>query len=253
MEAVRFSTLKYMQRSPAHYREALLNPAKPSAAMSLGTLVHAHVLGSIRDLAIWDGVRRGKEWEAFSAANADREIVTMREVMEAERIADSVRASNEAHELFRSPGVVREKQISWQIATRWCSGRPDAYCDQWVADLKTTADASPAKFQHHAVRMGYTAQLAWYMDGLKAAGIEAPERAFIVAVETKPPFVVQAYELTPDAIDLGRRTYRLWWERLRVCEDSDQWPGYVQGYAPIGAPEGTAEFAISIDGEEVAL
>lgn len=253
MDAVRFSLLKYMQRSPAHYREAVLNPTKPTAAMALGTLVHAHVLGSVRDIAVWDGARRGKAWEEFAEANSDREIVTMREVMEAERVALSVRASCEAQELFFSPGVQRERKIAWQIANRWCSGRPDAFGENWVVDLKTTTDASPAKFQHHAVRMGYAAQLAWYMDGLRAAGIAYPEQAFIVAVETKPPFVVQPYELTPDAIDLGRRTYRLWFERLRVCEDSNEWPGYVQGFAPIGAPEGTEEFAISIDGEEVEL
>ena len=97
--------------------------------------------------------------------------------------------------------------------------------------------------------MGYHAQLAWYADGAKAAGLVLAPRCYVVAVEMKPPHVVTCLELTDRALDMGRRAYRLWWERLMVCERSDYWPGYVEGIAPLDVPE---DETLWIDGEEVA-
>ena len=55
---------------------------------------------------------------------------------------------------------------------------------------------------------------------------------YIVAVETSRPYCVVVYQAAPQAIDIGRRQYRLWWEQLRACEDSDAWPGYATGVVP---------------------
>ena len=96
--------------------------------------------------------------------------------------------------------------------------------------------------------MGYHAQLAWYMDGVEAAGLPAPHDGYIVAVESKAPYAVVCYQLTPRAFDMGRRSYRLWLEQLAVCEQSNFWPGYVQSVTPLDVPE---DETLWINGEEI--
>ena len=91
MKPVRFSNLRLMAKSPAHYRAALDGEREDTLAMRLGRLVHALVLGG--DYLVWDGTRRGKEWDRFAEENAGREIVTASELAQAEPVAAAVSAS----------------------------------------------------------------------------------------------------------------------------------------------------------------
>lgn len=254
MKPVHFSTLKWMAKSPAHYRYYSENPPKPSPAMMLGTAVHAAVLSDWRGMVIWEGPRRGKVWESFQAEHAGKDIITTEEFELARRIADAVLENDHVDRLL-SRNLVVEEEVLFQIGDRACSVRPDAFCEDYVVELKTTADANPAKFPYLAQRMGYHAQLAWQMDGIWRGFFNAwsPKRAYIIAVETKPPFVVQVFELTPFAIDYGRKLYSLWFEQLLNCERSGVWPGYLAGIAPLEGPPGSDALPLLIDGEEVTL
>ena len=244
MKPVRFSNLRLMAKSPAHYRAALDGEREDTLAMRLGRLVHALVLGG--DYLVWDGTRRGKEWDRFAEENAGREIVTASELAQAEPVAAAVSASELAAPLLDG---AHEQTIEWEIGGRKCQGRLDVLNAAFITDLKSTTNAEPEWFSRHGAKMGYHAQLAWYADGAKAAGLVIAPRCYVVAVEMKPPHVVTCLELTPHALDMGRRAYRLWWERLMVCERSDYWPGYVEGIAPLDVPE---DETLWIDGEEVA-
>ncbi len=243
---VRFSRLSAMAKSPAHYK-AIMDLGRPdTAAMRLGRLVHVLVLGDPAAFSVWEGVRRGKAWDEFAAAHPDQEIVSGSEMEAAANIAEAIVADEAGRELLTGE---REREIRWQFAGRDCAGRPDVFNKARVVDLKTTTDAHPERFARTALRLGYHAQLAWYQDGLTAAGICAPEEAYIVAVETKPPYVVTRFKLTDRALDFGRRCYALWWEQLMVCERSGLWPGYSEATVPLDSPE---DLNLVIDGEEIA-
>ena len=102
-----------------------------------------------------------------------------------------------------------------------------------MVELKTARTANPDWFRRDALRMAYHAQLAWYADGLRAARLADVHHAFVVAVESAPPFPVVVFELTPEALEHGRKLCRLWLEQLLVCEQSDHWPGYAQSVVPL--------------------
>lgn len=225
--AVRFSLLKYIARSPAHYLHALTSERPDTAAMRLGRLVHTRVLGGDA-VAVYDGERRGKAWLEYATANEGREIVTIKEYDAAAPIADAVLRNADARELIID--AAHETQVSWSSAGRACTGRLDVLGDTYVADLKTTNDASPAGFARQAYRMGYHAQLAWYCDGAKR-----PD-AYLIAVESSAPYPVTVMQITPAMLDEGRRQYRTWFELLRNCEDSNQWPEYAQTVVPLDVP-----------------
>lgn len=91
--------------------------------------------------------------------------------------------------------------------------RPDYYREDIgvVFDVKTTQDASPDGFTKAIANYGYYIQDAFYLKALQNLELNANRFVFI-AVETKEPFMVGIYELTPDAVDFG------WSETKRAFE-----------------------------------
>lgn len=251
---VRFSSLKHMAKSPAHYFAALRRNANvQSDVMRFGVLVHTLVLGG-QGYAAYDGHRRGKEWDAFRKARANRGkmLVSRAELLRARKVARAVKNDPIAGPLLKGK---REQEIFWDHAGRRCGGRIDVIGTggQWIADLKTAATADPAFFPRAALRMHYAAQLSWYREGAHLNGLMAPDvPAYVIAVEPVEPFAVVVYRIGDAALELGERSWRAWIERVRVCEDSNFWPGYTQTIAALDVPEEDS-FALTIDGEEIAV
>jgi hypothetical protein len=232
-----FSTLKNFARSAAHYKYAAEHGTTQTPAMAVGSAVHALVLEHGDGIVRFDGSRRGKEWEAFRTVHANETILTAVEYEKAVQMAGAVTAHPRAAELLIG---VKELAVEWKLGERDCMGRLDSIRpDGAIVELKTAADASPRGFQRAAEKFGYFSQLAWYIDGQRAANPtgQSTDDAFVVAVESAPPYVVQTFAVTSHAIDLGRRTYRLWLEMLAVCEASGVWPGYQESDCILDLPE----------------
>lgn len=239
---VRFSRLKYMAQSPAHYLHSISYEREDSASLRAGRLVHYLILGGA--YAVYDGTRRGKAWDEFQAEHEGADIFTATELERAEPIAESVLRCSDAARLLVGE---HEVQRDWSWLGRACTGRLDVMAPGWIVDLKTTVDAQPERFQRLALRYGYHAQLAWYRIG---AG-DPSRDCFLISVETKPPHPVVVHHFTEAALDQGERLCRLWIERLLSCEQSGQWPGYAQGIVDFDALE-LDDVTLTIDGEEVA-
>jgi hypothetical protein len=233
--AVRHSNLKTMGRSAAHYLYHAEHGIDDTAAMRLGRAVHLLLLGGLAQLKIFDGAsRRSKAWEAFKELHpiardgeGGFEVLLASELETAEAMAASVRRHPHAMQLLKGQ---HELKLEWVRAGRKCSARLDVAGEDFVTDVKSSVNVSPAKFKKTARDLGYYSQLAWYMEG--ANKVLAPRtfaRAFIVAVESTPPFVVQPYEVTARGLDFGTRTASVWFEQLLVCEASGLWPGYLDG------------------------
>lgn len=242
MTPIRFSNLKHIARSPAHYLASLNTDFEPTAAMRTGTIVHAMVLGG--RLTVYEGERRGNAWKEFKAAHDGTTIVTAKEVEAARPVADAVLADRRVRELLE--GTTREETVFWDHVGRACRGTPDAYRSDMVLDLKSTTDTRPDKFEWQCRRMAYTVQAVWYADGLRRAGKANPERHVIVGVEVKAPYPVTVFELTPRMVDEARRTYGGWMETLRVCEESDRFPAYSEAILPLDVIETEAEIEFDI-------
>lgn len=246
---VRFSTLKRMQQSPLHYHQACQYDDSDSLARRIGRGVHALLFG--QPLVVWHKRRQGKDWDAFEAANSNCEILNETEHAQALGMVTALRNdATAAHLLFDD--AVLEKRITWKIEGRECSGIPDSRGKRRVVDLKTAKTAEPGKFMRDASWMGYHAQLAWYGDGIELAGLGRIDEHYIVAVEKVPPYAVTTLRLTERTLDLGRRLARLWWEKMRICEAANVWPGYSQSIVDFDIAE-AGDFTLNIDGEEFEL
>lgn len=233
---LRFSQLRRMAQSPAHY---LAGPEPSSSAIDIGNAADALILDpdSAKVLAYPGAQRRGKEWEKWRDEHDGYQIVTQREYAVAQGMAASVSLHLDACRLLT--GVVRETRL-WALQGRSCRGTPDVRGNGFLADLKTGETSDPRRFPWKVQRFAYHAQLAWYQDGVEASGLLRPEECYIVAVEQSPPYVVTVFRLTPNVLDLGRRLYRLWFEHLKICEDTGEWPGYTSSIVDLDLPDNEA-------------
>jgi hypothetical protein len=240
-----FHDLKRMAKSPAHYLAGLGVDGPDSAAFRFGRLVHCLTLGG--KVHVFEGARRaGKEWEAFIADKDPRDVYKQDEVADAKRVADAVKEHPIARNFLDGR---KEVPVEWTMHGRMVATRGiDVFGDAFICDLKTTNNAEPSAFQRGALRYGYHAQCAMYLDAARALGAKARE-AYVIAVETAAPYAVTVHRLSPRLLDEGRKLVRSWMERLQACEEANEWPSYVQSIVEWDVVE---DVGLIIDGEEIA-
>ena len=232
---VRWSHLKNMCQSPAHYRYRLEHPISETPAMRIGTYVHKLLLGGPRLVEVYPGDRRGKAWEEFDAAYGKIATVLNRSEGEtASRIANAVMEHKQAMELLYSGA--REETISWVQTGRVCVGTPDVASASVLVDLKVTVSADPKILRWHAIKMLWHAQLAWYANALSKINGFMPADIYIVAAESKPPYPVTILHMQPSAIMAGEAVWASCFSRLLQCEASGDWPAYSSVPVPFEAP-----------------
>lgn len=235
-----WSRLKYLRRSPAHYRAAHTAPDEDTDAKRVGRATHVAVLEPERfraSYAVWDGGRRyGKEWDKFREKNGHLEILTEEQYQTVTAIAEAVLSHEHAAKHLR--GGSAEVTILWTDPGTGieCKGRLDLL-QRAITDLKTCRDASPEAFARQAWNLSYSAQAAMYVDGFAAAsGTGELLPYMMVAVESTAPHVVQPYRVPEHVLEAGRGVYRHLLERLAECRKENRWPGYADGELDLELP-----------------
>jgi hypothetical protein len=251
---VRFSSLKRMELSPAHYLGAIADPDafEVTPAMRIGLAVHALILGG--EMHVYDGERKGNAWKVFEAlhlaktseflddGNQVPRIITIKELEKAQRIAAAVRRNKLAMGLIE--GAATEHLINWNRGGRAGRSHLDIFePGMFVAELKVTVDAHPDRFARQCGRMGTLAQLALYRE------IGNVSNAYTIAVEARYPHPVTVQQLTDRALVAGDKSITTWWERLMTCEAANQWPEYSQSITPLDTLD---DFELDFGGEAEA-
>lgn len=229
-EPVRFSKLKRMDESPAHY----LVDAEETSPMRKGTALHAYLLGQKDRVVVFDGRRdpRSEKWKEFQQEHKGKCILIQSEADVVQAMRRSVEKHARAMELLEG---VQEQRIEWEFSGRRCAGTPDVFRDfsdrRRVVELKSTRSAKPRRLLAQARYSHWHAQVGWYGEGLDRALSVPPLPCtdhYLVAVESVAPFCVTTVHVSPTMIAAGARAWRFWWERLQNCEQSNHWPGYSE-------------------------
>lgn len=229
-----FSQLKHIAKSPLHYKHALSTAWKDKRHFRIGRAVDMLHTGNTEKLVIYPGERRGKKWADFEKAQSpDAEIITEAEKVDIYGMAGALHRHAAALELLQGE---RQRTFQWDIAGRQCEGTPDCFTPVRVVDLKSTRCADPRRFRWDVRKLGYHAQLSWYANGLRAAGLAQPEEHYIVAVESEAPYPVVVYRLSPTDLEQGTQLWRGWFETLRICEEANIWPGYSEATVALDLP-----------------
>ena len=243
---VRFSHLRAYGRSPMHGMHARTKDSEATSAMQRGTAVHALIFCNRKVAGYPGSQRRGKDYDAFAAANPDTEILTASEYEKAQRMADAVRQCKLAEPWLNG---ITEQTLLFRHMGIDCRVTPDVRGTDFLTELKTSASADPDRFKWHALRMHYHAQLRFQEYGCG----KRIDHHIIVCVESAEPYPVTVFFLQPRALEAGEKLLTLWMERLKGCEASEQYPGYSQTAVPLDIPEDEPElvFPDASETEEV--
>ena len=258
IDAVNWSTLKHLGKSGEHYLHNLNNKGEDSDARQRGRVLHFAVFEPERlnkEVVVYPDRRAGKEWQAFEAKHAGKEIITSR--MHETVTAIGNRARNHPMAARYLAGGKAEHTVTWRYRSpdiahleafeMACKGRLDFVADIGaIVDLKSTKDASPTGFAREVMRYEHHAQLAFYRDGYAMlTGQTLP--VVIVAVEAAAPHVVQVYRLSEETLELGRERYVSLLAQLNVYRKESRWPGYAEAEMELELPR----WAYPDDEEEV--
>lgn len=233
IKAVNFSTLKYMNKSPKHYKWALNGGVQQTAAMAFGTAVHMAILEpeKFANQYFFSGLdRRTKAFAAVVEANPGKIILKTDEWDDILAIREAVMAR--AGEYF-SRGAP-ETAVVWDDPATGirCKGRLDFVKPGQLVGLKTTRDGiAPWLVSRTIAKYHYHAQWAMYLDGS-----ETDSEVFEIFVEPYAPFDVAVYRVPESVIAAGRKLYQGWLARLADCRDSGRWPGIQPDIVDVELP-----------------
>lgn len=228
-------------KTPAHYK---FGERKSSAAFDLGTAAHTAILEPEKlgsSIVRGPADRRGSKWtDAQGAADYDRKLLlTAGDYDAALRIRDAAHRNPLVRKL--TAGAQVERSAFWldEETGQLCRCRPDAYSPSLriMADVKTTADASPGKWRRSVPDYGYHMQEAMYSEGWEAAGGGEVDGFVFIAVEKETPHVVAVYELDRNAAAEGYAIYRAALTRYAECMAAGNWPGYGDGVLCLDLPK----------------
>lgn len=245
MEGVNNSKLALMKQCPQKYLYFLEHNREDSPALALGRAIHTAVLEpenfNKEFFCLPDIDRRTKagkdEYNRLSSENSNKTVLKADEFNKALEIATAVRSNSSVMKLL--DGCETEVSIDWNDPETGlkCKARLDANSQplSTTIDIKTTTDASPKGFPRKLFSYGYHRQAAFYLNGLRSNGLQARHFVF-VAVEKDPPFAVGIYRLTDDVIALAEKENTHLLRKLKVCQETGEWPGYTQGIEDISIP-----------------
>jgi hypothetical protein len=241
---VRWSNLKHMSDSPAHYQAAVNREFGDSDTLIFGRLLHTMVLQPHlmdAEYVVWsDGRRAGKAWTDFVEAAGDRQIVRQRDIDEATPIADAIRSHPALADLWE--GAIFETAVFWEHTSREIVVPMKAMLDWYhpatrtLIDLKTCRTADRRMFARAVADYGYHGQMAHYREGARRNNMPV-DRVLIVAAEKGTPHDVVPYEMCEGgAMRMGESYRDELVSRLVWCTATGKWPGRSDVVEPLEMP-----------------
>jgi len=260
-EGLSRSALWEFKRSPWHYWNKYLNPdavqQKSTKCMKLGELVHALVLEPTsfadryivepNDIALpkvellrdvgrdkYERQKKAREEtiainqafkEKFNRMSIGKEVIASDIYAEAKATAKAVLNDKMGQDLFTNVKTENSIYFTHGPTGLQVKCRPDAWVGSVVTDLKTAKDASYRAFQATAHSSGYFMQAAIIRAGLASVGITL-EKFVFYCVEKTPGYPCVYYILDDEAINHGMNQFNNSMQKLAICLDNGDWPGY---------------------------
>ena len=241
-DGINVSSLKEMAISPRHYLSALEEtPEEPTEAQVIGTITHSAVLEDdfsgfvVRPVGLDARTKDGKEWIAAQRnptikQNIATNIAGMVNAVKNHAMATKILFGNRKNEvccwkIHPSTGLLLKGRADCVMT--------DAKNQTVIADLKTCqrGDARESEFSKQIFQWGYDLQAAFYMDLFEASFF------CFVCVEKESPFAVQCFNLSAEALAIGRRKYEGYLAKVRQCKESGVWDAYGDDLKTISLPD----------------
>jgi hypothetical protein len=245
-DAVSNSRLKWIAhpKTPAHYKAKWIDkliPDEESDALRIGSLTHRSILepetmeGSfhVRPEGLTFSTKEGKAWRD---SHQDRPILSAEESIAIRSMRESVWAHPVASRILKHSDC--ERSAFAEDKGLLLKSRFDALPRgvEFIADLKTCIAADLDSVQKTISQYGLFRQAAFYLKLAELLGMDRSDFVFIF-VEKTPPYAVAVYQLDEIALNAGRMVVEADLQRLRLCMERNEWPGYSNEVEQAGLPE----------------
>lgn len=210
---------------------------RPTKSMDHGSLSHALLLGSGKEVEIIDAkdyrTNAAKE-RRDEAEKTGRIPVLVADYAEAKRTAMKLR------ERFNELGIVLDGESEltalWTETARnghavQCRGMLDHVKLPVIYDLKSIRSAKPDVCRKHIESYGYAVQRAAYVSAVERIKPELAGRVDFIFVfyELEPPHAVTPMRLSGAFRELGTRAWKRSVNRWEWCLRNSAWPAYADG------------------------
>lgn len=209
-------------------------------AQDVGTAAHSMFLQGeqIARLCDFPDWRTNKAKDARAAAILDGKIPLKRATYDrAMRLVEKLCDFRDETGAFTEGKP--EQTVVWQEGTTWCRARADWLCDNGeLWDLKTTSGrAISAVWARQAFDFGADIQASFYARGVEAVlGDQPPHEMRFCVIETRPPFAIKVFELSPVAMEVGSAKVNVGLSTWEQCRATNTWPSYSLEPEYIDAP-----------------
>lgn len=232
-----------INQSPAHYWHNVNNPSLPTPAQALGTAIHQAILEPklFKESAVVEPVFSGtgsraarEEWHL---ENHGKTILKQDQLDAIHKILESISHHKQASKLMSSGAA--EKSFFWKDAETdvQCKARPDFIREgHIIIDVKSTEDASYHAFQKDVAKYGYAVQAAMYLEGVSVVLNQQFDTFIIVAIEKRPPYALQCFQLDENTIREGQHLLHKGLATLKSCQASGIYPAYGEQIVPLALP-----------------
>lgn len=247
INALNHSGMKYLERSPAHYRawrEGLLD-TQSTLAQSFGIATHCAVLEPekfaedyycLPDTSHCSSA--GQKAAMTKAAKKDLESNSNKLLL---GYADYHAILNIRNAMYQHPfGKFLIEEAQKETIHTWMDKPSGANCkcrtDFWLprtqllADLKVCQDLSDDAFSRHVANYKIHRQAAFYLDGVGA------ENFLIVGVERTPPYAIRIFVVPEFLLKIGRSLYKPLCQKYQDCVETKSWPGFNLNLTPLQLP-----------------
>ena len=220
-----------VSHSPAHYQAYIRTPQEETKALRFGTFVHSailepHTLDDLYATApdVDKRTKQGKEdWAAFATANAGKTILDAEESALGHLVASHAKMALKHHKvafgLTEAMYHVDYNGIPLKAAI-------DGVCGDYLWDIKTTDDASPAGMLKSIRNYRYNLQAYWYRLVYELATGHRPLGFRFLFVEKEPPFATAVCEIGPELMSWAVADFEKALTLYRDCTASGVWPAY---------------------------
>lgn len=238
---VSHSMLKVFHESPRLYHGRFVTgeyPAQSSDALDFGTAAHAMLLEDRsvyvpipRDVLNADGHKKGKAWTDFAKENTGKILLTADQQSTLNAMVAEIRRHPAAMKLLNCRGD-RERVIHWDDEATGINHRamvdilPESMA--FVADYKTTDDASRERIASRVYDFRYHTQADLYCEAVAALTGKRPQFLFVFQ-QKSPPYTVRVMPLSGEYLAVGRIENRQDRDSLARCIEDDYWDDDYHG------------------------
>lgn len=232
IQALNYSGAKELLKSPAHYQAYLNQEREETKALRMGSLIHCAVLQpealNEKFITAPEVDRRTKEGKETYAAFQSSLKPGMTVVSAEESAECHIIASRARHTLERLG--VEFDQTEFMFTTDHNGVQLkcaiDGVAGDYLWDLKTTEDASPAGILKSIRAYRYNLQAYFYRLCYETAYGRRLLGFRFLFIEKTPPFATAVVEIGPELMSYAVSDFEKALQTYRECTTLGEWPAY---------------------------